>query len=339
MQFDSRLQAAGIRAAQQPAPTPPPVAQLQQAADKQRAKRRVVGSGLAAAAVLAVSIPAALSFGGSTTIQEVAVSAGTAAPAAQVAQGAPAAANGQPLAAQDDTSDDEPVRIEVRSTTDGTIALTVVEGDGAATAAADAATAAEDSFVVENRTVWVWTDGDERVVAALVEPDTFARLSGSPKPVDRLIDVLRSGDELKDLDDAEQWMNFLRDDFNPFEGGSIQIEGDDGSFSLNVDEDGSFFSFFNDDGFSVTLDGEADFKEFFDKFDSRAEDLDGQFDGLDERFDAEDFEQRMERFREHFGDTERFDIDQFLEENFEGCISIDAEQGFTFEYPKGCSTE
>ena len=191
MPFDNDFQAAGRRAAMQPVPSPPPLAQLQENADKQKSKRRLVGSGVAALAFIAVSLPLALSMQNSTTVQSVVAGTGQIAPAAQVDSPAPST-DPAPVsaAAQDDSASGESgVRIEFsagQGDEDISLSIKVLTGPEAAAAATDAAAEATETLDLDGLAVWVSGSGDQRTVAALVEPDEFVEVTGNADQLDRL---------------------------------------------------------------------------------------------------------------------------------------------------------
>ena len=348
MHFDNELHAAGQRAARQAVPVPPPVAGLQQAAERQRTKRRTIGSSLAAAALVVAAVPAALAFGGSNQTQVVVAGTEQVAAAAEGAASATAGAgaqteNGQPMAQSDEATED----VRLQFSADGsTIVARVVSGDEADTGASEAEAAADETLAVDGTTVWVRSDGDQRIVSALVETDTFVEITGPADQLDRLIEALRNGGSLT----SDEWESFFGDDFAPFSGSPFAIEGNGDNFSFR----------FEHDGHHVDLD------ELFGNLEERFGDLEGHefdfdFDGGDFDFDdvnPEDFD------FEHFGrfdfdnfnleDLEDFDfenfnledfgeVERFMAKNFSGCISINADgdngDDFRFEYPAGCDSE
>ncbi len=306
MNIDSDLRAAGRRAAAQPVPSPPTTATLEAGAAKHTSRRRIVLSSAAALVLVALAFPLALTMRGTTTVQTV--TAGTAeAAAAQTGPPAPAAAS----AAQDDPGDlgdpadenpDEGVRIQLRAGDDFSLSIRVLSGDAAGVAADAAAANATETLDVDGMTVWVSGSGDQRTVAALVEPDEFVEATGSGEQLDQLIEVLRSGG----LDHPggrqgphnDQWQDF----FGQIEGGDFdQFFGPDGGFSFEGGDFDQFFGgleeFFGPDGGFSFEGGEFPF--------------DGDFGGLDQFFGPDgEFSFESGGLEEFFGPDSEF--------NFEG---------------------
>ena len=330
----------------------------------------MIGSGIAAMVLVAVAFPLALTMRGTTTIQTVAVGDGQAS----------AAQTELPLAAsafQDDSADgavqEDSVQIQVRAGDDFSLSIQVLSGEQAVVAAQAAAAAADETLDVDDITVWVSGSGDQRTVAALVEPNEFVEVTGDADQLDKLIEVLRNGGldhrgdrqghgfpggGLHGMDDA-QWQEFFdrfeSEDFDfSHDGGFGDLEqffGPDGEFAELEDlfgpdvEFGELEQFFGPDG------GFAELEDLFGldgfdldgfNFDSEFGDLeqffgpDGEFGELEDLFGPNGFS-----FDSEFGDFEDFFGPNGFD--FDGCIMVDHADGATgdsmhFEFPHGCGS-
>ena len=336
-------------------------------------KRRLLGSSLAALVLLAIGVPVALTARGSTTVQNVAAGTGDAAPAAQVdVPDEPDNSNDEADGAQEQQTDEVRVQVSDASTS---FALQMITGDGAAEAAQAASAGADESPVIDEMTVWVDAEGDQRTVSALVEPDTFVAITGDADQLDVLIDLLRSGDGMSgfsfggpgphsfDFDKLPE--EFRLDGFN-FDAFGENFEG----FPDGFDFDGFDFDELPD-GFDFDFDSEH-FSGFNFNLEGFGEDFnldDFDFEGFGEDFNLDDFNFNFEFDNEHFsgfgdfGDTasledlvdkleeHRGELEQFFATNefglpfgpdADGCVSIEGNtngETFSFVFPEGCRSD
>lgn len=322
MPLTTDLEGAGRRAAVQPVPAAPALATLEQQAGRRRSKRRALGGGMAVLALVAMGVPIALSLRLATPTQTV--SAGPLAqqiapPASQVddsdgSQPAGAAGTQSVASAQDDTQEEEgEATFDLRYGPDLSLSIKVLRGEGAEQAAATAEAGADETRTVDDITVWIARDSDVVTVAGLVEPGTYVEVTGPADQLDRLLDVLESrGVEMHEFPafphaDIEKFFDEFGADFERFGEDFERFQGEDFSFFFDFDDDQRpGFGFF---GHGLG-DGEGPHFEFFPD--------EGEWPDFNEFF-------------EHF-DSQR---DSFFAD---GCIVIDGNDDFEFEFPPGCSS-